>query len=228
MNFSSLDQRALSSKKFTCGALFDLDHTILNVNSSFCFGKFLYKRGHLSTPLMLKLALFYTVHKAGCISIKNLQNKIFNSLFKGRSYKFFVEQADQFIQKYLDEMCYQPVLNKLKEAQAQACFVAILSSAPDFLVSLIAKRLKVDYWEATSYAQKEGFFSHVSRHLLGEDKGLYAAMCAEKLQIDKAKMTAYTDSILDLPLLMAAGQKVAVRPDRALLKLSKKYNWKVI
>ncbi len=228
LDFRSLAQLP-SSSKFTSIAIFDLDHTLLNVNSSYCFGKFLYRQGVFSTLLMFKLVSFYAMHKAGILSIKNLQLKIFSTLFEGRSYQFFYEKARVFIQEYLPEMYYQPAVKEFKDAQAQGAFVVILSSAPDFLVGLIARELGAVHWEATAYSvARSGNFSSISRFLLGNEKAIYSILCSEKLGIDKVNITAYTDSILDLPLLNSAGNKVAVKPDRQLKALSKYHSWRVI
>lgn len=226
--FHSLAQLPPSSR-FSAIALFDLDHTLLSVNSSYYFGKFLYRQGVFSTSLMLKLAGIYALHKAGILSIRSLQIKIFRTLFEGRPFQFFHEKAQEFIQEFLKKIYYQPALQEFKNAQSQGAFVAILSSAPDFLVSLIAKEMGAVYWEATAYSiEGNGNFSHISRFLLGNEKGIYSSLCSKKLGVEKSNITAYTDSILDLPLLQSAGNKVAVRPDSKLKALSKYHRWRVI
>jgi phosphoserine phosphatase len=48
------------------------------------------------------------------------------------------------------------------------------------------------------------------------------------LGINKEEMTAYTDSYLDLPLLKAVGHVIAVNPDNALRRLSKKQGWEIL
>ncbi len=228
-NFQSLGELTPDLSKYSSIALYDLDHTLLNVNSSYCFGKHLYRQGVFSTSKMIKLAGYYALHKANLLSMQSMQIKIFNSLFKGFSYQFFMNIAEDFFQKSIDAMIYLPAYQELKEFLARGDFVAILSSSPDFLVRPISKLLGVNYSEAsTYYVGENGTFTHISRLMLGEQKAQYSQLCAKKLNIDKSKVCAYSDSILDLPLLLSVGSKVAVKPDRYLKSYCKGNDWRII
>ena len=59
-------------------------------------------------------------------------------------------------------------------------------------------------------------------------KALGLAGIAAEFEVAPAHIVAYSDSILDLPFLLAAGRQVAVRPDRALRKLCAERIWEVI
>lgn len=229
LNFQSLEQLPPDLSKYSSIALFDLDHTLLNVNSSYCFGKYLYRQGVFSTFKMIKLAGYYALHKANLLSMQSMQIKIFNSLFKGYSYQFFMDKADDFVQKSIDTMIYLPAYQELKKFQERGDFVAILSSSPDFLVRPISKYLGVNYLEASTYFVGEsGTFTHIYRLMLGEQKAKYSQLCAKKLNIDKSNVSAYSDSILDLPLFLSVGSKIAVKPDRYLKAYCKGNDWRII
>ncbi len=47
-----------------------------------------------------------------------------------------------------------------------------------------------------------------------------------RLGIDRQQVTAYSDSHLDLPLLLAAGTPVVVNPDRKLRKIAQLNTWR--
>ena len=100
------------------------------------------------------MACLYALHRMGLVSIKNLQEKIFQRLFKGKSQALFVNEAILFFKSNLSGMLYPPAVQELRAAQANGGFVVILSSAPDFLVGLIAQELGLTHWEGTAYAVK--------------------------------------------------------------------------
>lgn len=218
-----------ASHTFTAISLFDLDHTLLRVNSSFEFGKFLYCRGVFSKSLMLKLAGIYALHKAGLISIQVVQNKIFKLIFAEKSLDFFLELATIFVHHHLDTLLYEPAYRKLKSARDQGEFVAILSASPDFLVNLISQKFEVQFIEASTYSiHPNRKFSHISRFLVGRDKAAYSALCSQRLGISQQNISAYSDCISDLPMLEAAGKPIAVRPGKKLNTICKNRGWEVI
>jgi phosphoserine phosphatase len=62
----------------------------------------------------------------------------------------------------------------------------------------------------------------------GEEKASCVKEVAERLCIAKEKITAYSDSFLDLPLLLAAGRPIAVNPDRKLRRFSEEQKWPIL
>ena len=159
------------TQKVSC---FDLDHTLLQVNSSFRFGAYLYKKGVFSFFAMLYLAGCYVLHSLHLISIPTLQNLIFKKLFLGRSYSEMHEHAHAFLDEYFYRILYLPAITRLQQVQQEGQYTVILSSSPDFLVKLCADRLKVDAWAATEYAlDQNNCFSKISTFMLGEDKAVY-------------------------------------------------------
>src|SRR6202020_1816615 len=119
---------------------------------------------------------------------------------------FFIDLADLFVKEHIENLLYQPVFQELKSAQDNGAFVALLSASPNFLVKVIAEKLGIQYWEATSYdIGKSGGFLQISRFLAGNEKAAYSEQCRKKLGIEKCRITAYSDSILDLPMLQSAG-----------------------
>ncbi len=175
-------------------ALFDLDHTLLMGNSSFSFGKHLYRRGFFSILLMLLMTGLYGLYWIRLLSIRRLHERIFQCLFKGKSRALFIDEAILFVRSNLRDMLYQPAVKELKLALTKGDFVAILSSGPDFLVEIIAKELGLLHWQGTVYAVDSlGDFSHISQFMLGEDKAAYSYHCAKRLQIDASQVTAYDE-----------------------------------
>lgn len=223
-NASNLE--ALQLKSLSC---FDLDHTLLKGNSSTQLGFYLYRQGIFSCSTLLYMLGIYGLHKCGCISVVAMQTRIFKHLFAGIQSDLIHKYAAQFLDQYFDQMVYMPALKCLREAQAAGQYTVILSSSPDFLVKLIADRLGVDAWDATAYGlDAERRFTKIERFVLGEDKARYMTALSQKLGIAKQAITAYSDSILDLSFLQAAGSAVAVNPDHSLKVLCRRNQWPIL
>lgn len=210
-------------------SVFDLDHTLLKVNSSFKFGQYLYQKNVISTSEIFFSLLHYTRHKWLGLSIIDVHQKIFQQIFKGKSKREIERHTQDFIHAYLEEMFYKPALQKLLDAQIQGHYIVLLSSSPDFLVHPIAHQLNISDCQATKYTcdEQENFCS-VSRVIDGFNKAEYVQLLAQKFQIPTTSITVYSDSYLDLPVLKMAGKAIGVVPDRHLRRVCIKHGWEII
>jgi HAD superfamily hydrolase (TIGR01490 family) len=210
-------------------SVFDLDHTLLKVNSSYSLGSFFYRKKLFSFFTMLNLAGTFWVHKCGLLSIAEMQHQIFKRFFLNRSYSSVRTLAEAFVQEQFSQMLYLPAVERLRQAQRQGHHTVILSSSPAFLVELFAERFGVDAWDATHYAvDGEQRFSGITRFMLSQDKAAYLIDLSHRLNIPPNNITAYSDSHLDLDFLKAAGHPVGVNPDRKLKALCRQNNWPII
>lgn len=214
---------------FKAMSVFDLDHTLLKVNSSFALGQYLYRQKVFSAATMCYLALCYAQHQCGFLTLERLHTKIFNKFFLGKQLSFIRQHACDFLESSLDALLYEPAMAKLQAALEQGHFVAILSNSPDFLVQLIAQKLNVTNWRGSSYLVDDNHqFSQLGGLIQGSEKAAFVRCYAAQLGIDKSNITAYSDSILDVLFLQSAGQKVAVMPDRQLRALCQRHQWHIL
>jgi HAD superfamily hydrolase (TIGR01490 family) len=210
-------------------AVFDLDRTIVSGNSSLDFCRYLVRKKVLPFASLLYSLFFYVRHVFFGISLTELHNKIFNLLLKGKSLKEIEENVGPFLDDYLVSRIYPPVLSALRLAQHLGHYTLILSNSPGFLVKKVADRLGVNEWRATEYAvDNERNLCHIATIMQGEEKASCVQEVARTLAIEKNQITAYSDSFLDLPLLLMAGTSVAVNPDRKLRRFSQENDWSIL
>jgi HAD superfamily hydrolase (TIGR01490 family) len=210
-------------------SVFDLDKTLLKVNSSFQFGLYLYRKGFFPWHAMLHHFGCYALHHVGLLSMAQTHKRIFSRLFLGKSHATMLSQARAFINDSFVEMIYMPAAQKLLEAKQQGQQTIILSSSPSFLVELLAERFGVSAWAATHYAvDSADCFTGITEWMLGEDKARYVKDLIQKLGITHKHVTAYSDSIHDLPLLKSVGNPVGVNPDRALRAVCCRNDWAIL
>ncbi len=210
-------------------AVFDLDKTIVSDNCSFDFCRYLVKRKVLPFSSLLYSLFYYIKHLFFGSSLTDLHNNIFEHQLRGKSLEKIEAHVEPFLREYLDSKFYIPVLTKLRLAQHLGVYTLILSNSPQFLVEKIAHFLGVNEWRSTQYAvDSKQNLCHITSIMQGEDKALCVKEIAEKLSIGKDRITAYSDSFLDLPLLLEAGTPVAVNPDRKLRRYCLQHQWSIL
>ncbi len=216
-------------RRFSQSSIFDLDHTLCTVNTSFHFGLHLVNERVLPAYKMPFLLLCYLCHKMGLMSVSLLHREACYHFFCGKSVPELKVHIDNFLNANLSKVLNEPIIGRFHEAKHQGHYTVLLSSSPDFLVSEIAKRLGFHDWAATEYIlSKDQTIEEIGQLMEGETKADYVRRLQQRMSFKAEHMTAYTDSILDLAFLEAVGNPVAVNPDRKLRKLSNERGWPVI
>ena len=209
--------------------VFDLDRTIVADNCSLDFCRYLVSKNILPSSSLIYSLFYYIKHLFFGMSLSDLHDRVFEHLLRGKSLEQLEVNVEPFLQEYLFPQIYPPVLAELRLAQHLGYYTLILSNSPSFLVEKIALILGVNEWRATQYAvDKERKLCHITSIMQGEEKASCVQEIAGKLSIGKEQITAYSDSFLDLPLLLSAGTPIAVNPDRKLRRFSQQHQWSIL
>ena len=118
----------------------------------------------------------------------------------------------------------------IQQHQAEGRVVVLATTTPDHLVRPLADRLGFDDVVATRYGEADGAFTG---QLEGEfvwatGKRSAVAAWARVHDVDLAESYAYSDSVYDLPLLLAVGHPHVVNPDPRLLAVATVARWPVL
>jgi HAD superfamily hydrolase (TIGR01490 family) len=208
---------------------FDLDHTLVRSNSSLLFYRHMISRGFYR-PISLIGTMFYSMrHYFLNLGLDELHHKIFERFLKGAPLQFVQAEVAKFLKKDFYRSLYLPTFNRLRLAQHEGHYTVILSNGPSFIVGPIAEYLGVDEWHSSEYSvDKRGNFSEIESILLGGGKAACIEKLIQRLNTSTAKVTAYSDSDLDLPFLESVGNPVAVNPNAKLLKVSREHSWEIL
>lgn len=209
--------------------VFDLDRTLVYTNTSYEFSLFLYRRKLFSLRQLGWIFIYRIAFACKLLSLKQLHEKVFCRLLKGMNLFLLHREAQNFVDQFDFSSVFSPAYRALQEAQKRGDYTLILSASPDFLVEKIARYLRVEEWGGTVYGvDKDESLCNIAKLMDGTRKAACVQETAGKLKMGKERITAYSDSYDDLPLLMAAGCPIAVNPDSRLRSLAREKNWSII
>jgi HAD superfamily hydrolase (TIGR01490 family) len=219
----------LKTRKFKRLVVFDLDHTLMKVNTSYCFVKTLYRQGILSMGILLRAALIKLRFYTSSMTLEGVHNLVFDRMLKGFSLETLEKNLDTLMNRLLPGQLYLPAYQELARAQNQGDYTALLSSSPDFLVRRFASYFGIDSAEGTVYGiDRKRCLCKIARLMVGTQKRGCLLALQKQLGIPREHVVVYSDSHDDIPLLMEAGEAVAVNPDRKLAKFARQQSWRVI
>lgn len=208
-------------------AFFDLDKTLLSVNSSVRFCRFLYRKGVFSYKDLFWAVVYYLRYALIDNSLERLHRSSFQKLLRGKNILVLQDHVEEFWNAYLAKLLYLPAFLCLQKALQAKNLVFLFSSAPDFLIKPLVARWQLSGFLASEYLLDNDHCLWEIAHICqGKDKAEGVQRICHMYQVDRVQTIAYSDSILDLPFLLSVGSVVVVKPDYSLKKVAKQYGWK--
>ncbi len=215
-------------------ALFDLDHTLLDVDSDYLWGEYIVKHG-LVDEAEYRTANqdFYEQYIAGTLDATEYNEFVAQFLTTLPLARLHALREDYV--KYEIEPHMRPkAITVLKEHLEMGHDVVIISATNDFVVSAIAERFGIE--DANVLAtpleiKNERYTGQLADKPNFKDGKIYhlnkwlAKQQAAGISFDKTY--AYSDSKNDLPLLQWADVAICVSPDDALHAHALAHRWAV-
>lgn len=218
-------------------ALFDLDHTLLPIDSDHEWGRFLVRLGVVDQAYYEREnERFYNDYKNGQLDIQRFLKFAFEPLAR-HSKQTLDEWHNQFMQEVIEPHIRDEALTLVKKHQDQGDLCCVVTATNSFVTRPIAKRfgiaeliatepeqvLKDDVIVFTGHVQgepnfREGKVAHVTTWLA--QQGLDWASLPNSM--------FYSDSMNDLPLLEKVATPIATNPDDRLRQLAITRNWQIL
>lgn len=215
-------------------AIFDLDYTLLPVDSDYEWGQFLVRLGVVDpVSFASRNDAFFAQYLAGTLDPVEYLHFAFGTLAG-----FPRAQLDEWHQQFMDEVitpAIHPVALALVEQHRSAGDLTVIISATNsFVTGPIARRFKVDHLisaepELDSAGKITGKIRGTPTHGQGKVSHLHAWLAGRGTRLEEFGRSAfYSDSHNDLPLLSAVTDPVATNPNEKLKAHALAHGWPVL
>jgi HAD superfamily hydrolase (TIGR01490 family) len=215
-------------------ALFDLDHTILPLDSDYEWGQFLVRIGAVDADEFARRnAAFYAQYEAGTLDpVEYLEFAL------GTLSRFPRKQLDQMHAQFMQEVissAIRPVARALvKKHQDAGDLVAIVTATNKFVTAPIAAAFEVDNLIAAE--PETDAAGEITGRLLGmptsgEGKIVHTRAWLEsqgKTLDNFARSYFYSDSQNDIPLLSTVTDPIATNPNARLKAHAEAHGWPIL
>ena len=211
-------------------AIFDLDHTLLAGDSDYLWGRFLIDHGHVDAQTYeSRNRIFYEQYVAGTLDIQEFCRFAFAPLTQN-STETLLRWRAQFIRERIEPIVAPLAPALLERHRVDGDRLLITTATNRFITEPIAELLGVDTLIATDPEFVDGRYtgrvSGTPNFRDGKVKRLRAWL-ADQPQAPE-RITCYSDSHNDMPLLLLADRPVAVDPDEKLRATAIERGWPVI
>ena len=209
--------------------IFDMNGTLLNINSNVSWKEFLVKQ-QLAPESALRLAEEYNndynAGKLDCEKFAAFQFEEFAHKDKPAIAKLAVAHFEEYIKPAVRQTAFDYVKKLIRNGES----VAMITTANAIVAATVALHFGITDFIASEPAMKWDTFT-------GEPAGTFPAQygkifhigrLCERYNICAADVAFYADSINDIPLLETVGTPVAVNPDAALREHAVSAAWQIM
>nr|WP_290695587.1 HAD family hydrolase [Halomonas sp. UBA3074] len=211
-------------------AIFDLDNTLLSIDSDHAWGEFLLEQGAVD-PIAYREAneRFMADYNAGTLDMAAFLEMALKPLADNTP-----EQLSAWHQQFMASKIEPSILPKAEELLARhrtkGDTLLIITATNRFITAPIAERLGVDHLIAVNPEVNQGRYtgrvSGIPSYREGKVTRLEHWLKDQDLSMEGAWF--YSDSHNDLPLLEKVEHPVAVDPDDTLRKVAEERQWRIM
>ncbi len=211
-------------------AIFDLDHTLLDIDSDYNWGKYIVDNGLCGEDYQAKNNHYFQQYLDGILDPTEYCEFV-ASFLASNNLTDLTAWRDDYIQSKVIQHIRPLALQTLKEHQQQGHEIVISSATNDFIVTAIAQKFGVpsSHVLSSKLAQDDNGYTGKVAGLPNFTKGKVVnlqAWLADKPSVEES--WAYSDSFNDIPLLEFADHAFAVSADEKLNKYAQDKGWQIL
>lgn len=209
-------------------AFFDVDKTLLAVNSATLWVRRELRAGNISRVDALRASFWVGLYGLGFIEADDVIRAAIRTL-RGKRERDVLDRTLEFWDEEVRPTLRPGARAAVQRHKEAGELTFLLTSSTNYMSAPIADELKVDGFLANRFVVEDGVFTGAAHEPVcyGRGKVAHALGCAGKLNIELRECAFYTDSASDLPMLEAVGRPVVVDPDPRLRRIARKRGWPV-
>ena len=210
------------------GAFFDIDCTVLEVNSGTKWIGYQWRNGQMSAWQLAQALTWLAQYRFGLLDYDAMARKVLRR-YRGDAVAPIYEEVAAWFDRDIRWSICGEARRAIEHHRAQGHTLALLSSATPFLCKPVADIMDVPHVLCTGLEVEDGKLTgkHFEPACYGPGKVDHAERFAAEHGIDLDNSYFYSDSISDLTMLQRVGQPRVINPDPRLRREAQTRGWSV-
>ena len=214
--------------------LFDLDDTLLPIDSDHAWGEFVISLGWVDEPsFRLGNDRFFAQYQAGQLDV-HAYIEFATRPLRERSHDELEASRRLFMHRIIEPQLHASAHDLVSRHQADGDCVALVTATNEFITAPIAQAFGIQDLIATRLERDArgsitGRIQGIPSYREGKVQRVQEWLAAQGTSWDDfGRVTVYSDSLNDLPLLEKATDPVATNPSPALSSLADQRGWRTL
>jgi HAD superfamily hydrolase (TIGR01490 family) len=208
-------------------AFFDMDDTVLTIDTGTSWMRFLHRRGELGRLGLARAAWWSALYKLAVLDLESLATRLVADM-KGDLEAEMISRAEIWHREHVDGTVAAAARRAIERHRERGDLLVMLTGSTQYAAETVARRLGIDHVLCTRLEVEEGRFTgRLATLCFGRHKVRIAEEFASAHGVDLGRSWFYSDSYNDLPMLSRVGVAVAVNPDGRLGREARRRRWRV-
>ena len=210
-------------------AFFDMDLTLIRVNSARLWVQYLWREGRLAKRDLVRSAMGLVGYKLAVVDMERLARDAVARL-AGELESQMHEQVSPWYESIIRPTICEMMRATLEHHREQGHHAVLLTASSTYIAAPLARDLAFEHVIASRFEVADGRFTGnvVDPLCYGAGKVLHAEAWAREHDVDLEACWFYTDSYTDLPMIRRVGHPVVVNPDPRLLRWARQNSVKIL
>jgi len=206
-------------------AFFDMDNTLLRVETGMSWVRFLYRRGELSSQMVAKALYWQALYKLAVLDMDTVFTRLVESM-RGDSEAEMIAKCDIWYRDHVAPEVVPAGLVALEHHRQAGHLLVLATGSTQYAARPVARGLGIEHVLSSELEVADGVFTgRPAAFCFGHHKVRLAEHWAERHGVDLTASTFYSDSYNDLPMLERVGTAVAVNADTRLRRHARRRGW---
>jgi HAD superfamily hydrolase (TIGR01490 family) len=208
-------------------AFFDMDNTLLCVETGMSWVRFLRGRGELPAQMVAKAVYWSTLYKLALLDMETVFTRLVEDL-RGDSEADMIAKCEIWYRRHVEPEIAPAARVAVEHHRAAGHLVVLATGSTQYAARPVARGVGIEHVLSSELEVQGGTFTGRARALcFGHHKVSLAERWADAHGVDLARSYFYSDSYNDRPMLERVGTAVAVNPDTRLYRLARRRGWPV-
>jgi HAD superfamily hydrolase (TIGR01490 family) len=208
-------------------AFFDMDKTVLRIDTGTSWMKFLYRRGELSRTGLARALYWSALYKVALLDLEALAVRLVADL-RGELEAEMIAKATEWHRAHVFDQVAPRARAAIEHHRQRGDLIVMLTGSTQYAAEVVSASLGIEHTLCSRLEVDGGVFTgKLAQMCFGVHKVTLAERFAGQHGIDLAESWFYSDSYNDLPMLERVGSAVAVNPDPRLRRHARRNGWKI-
>ncbi len=208
-------------------AFFDMDKTVLRIDTAMSWTQFLHRRGEIGRLGLLRAVYWTALYRLAVLDLDALAQRLVADL-RGDSEAEMIEKCRTWFELDVAHQVAPGARQAIEEHRSRGEPIVLITGSTQYAAEVVARSLDIEHVISTRLEVDAGRFTgRMSQLCFGHHKVPLAERFAAERGVDLDRSSFYSDSYNDLPMLSRVGTAVAVNPDARLRLHAARSGWRV-
>jgi HAD superfamily hydrolase (TIGR01490 family) len=206
-------------------AFFDMDNTLLRVETGMSWVRFLYRRGELPPRMVAKAVYWQVLYKLAVLDMDAVFTKLVESM-RGDSESEMIAKCDIWYRRHVAPEVAPAARVAIEHHRKAGHLIVLATGSTQYAARPVASGVGIEHVLSSELEVEDGVFTgRPAAFCFGHHKVALAERWAERHGVDLAASYFYSDSYNDLPMLERVGTAIAVNADARLRRHARRRGW---